>query len=155
MVSTMEDPNLIACLFPAQSRDKGPKGKNTWEVIYMPENVSRYILPHIPLQIPLQGQTKSDCRSRESTVPLEEKMDNTPNGTYPGLELTFNHGPKASKGFVIGTDPNSCDIVLPKLPHISRFHCAVTFDTQRRLILRDLSSNGTIVTYDDKGGESR
>jgi hypothetical protein len=86
---------------------------------------------------------------------LEDEEDNTQDNTsYPGLQLTFNRGPKAGQGLVLGTDPN-CDIVLPQLSKISRFHCALTFDAQRRLILRDFSKYGTIVTYDDKGGESR
>jgi len=141
----MEDLNLIACLFP---EDGDPEAL---EAIYMSENRSRYVPPHV---LP-QGQTKSKYRSRESTVSLEEEEDNTPNdASYPGLQLTFNPGPKAGQGLVLGTDPN-CDIVLPQLSMISRRHCALTFDAQRRLILRDFSRNGTIVKYDDKGGESR
>jgi hypothetical protein len=47
--------------------------------------------------------------------------------------------------------------VLPKLKNkkISRVHCALTFDDQRRLILRDLLGHGTIVEYDGRGGELR
>lgn len=53
------------------------------------------------------------------------------------------------------TDPNSCNIVLPRLRKISQRYCYLTFDTERRLILRDCSTHGTIVTYNDKGGELR
>jgi len=56
---------------------------------------------------------------------------------------------------VLGTDRNRCDIVLPKLRGISRRHCSLTFDAERRLVLRDFSSAGTIVTYDGKGRETR
>jgi hypothetical protein len=151
----MEDPDLIACLFPVKNRDDGPKGRHTWEAIYMSENRSRYIPPRIPPHIPLQGGTKSAYRSRESTVSLEDAEDQDANyASYPGLQLTFNLGPKAGWGLVFGTDPN-CDIVLPQLSLISRRHCALTFDAHRRLILRDFSTNGTIVTYDDKGRETR
>ncbi|TKA60932.1 hypothetical protein B0A55_12653, partial [Friedmanniomyces simplex] len=50
---------------------------------------------------------------------------------------------------------SSCDIVLPLLKGISRCHCYLTFDKERRFILRDCSTNGTMVTYDGKGGEKR
>ena len=56
---------------------------------------------------------------------------------------------------MIGTDENCCDIILSKLARISRRHCCLTFDEKRRLILKDLSSNGTTVTYDGEGRENR
>lgn len=44
---------------------------------------------------------------------------------------------------------------MPKDNKISRRHCYITFDAQRRLIVRDISTHGTIVEYDRKGGEKR
>jgi serine/threonine-protein kinase Chk2 len=143
----MEDPNLIAELFPADD-DKG-YGR---DAIHMRENASRYIPP--------QGEARSDFRSRETTASLEDEEDRTPNETthsrlhYPGLRLTFDTGPKAGPGLVLGTDLD-CDIMLPQLRKISRRHCYLTFDGQRRLILRDFSRCGTIVTYDGQGGKKR
>ena len=138
----MEDPNSIAWLVPAM---REPDGKYTWQAIRM--NTLECIPP--------QGDTKSGSRSRESTVSLEDEEENTRDDTsYPRLQLTFNPGPKSGQGLMLGTDPN-CDIVLPRLKHISKRHCALTFDDQRRLILRDFSKHGTIVEYDKKGGESR
>ncbi|KAM0326129.1 hypothetical protein ACHAQA_006722 [Verticillium albo-atrum] len=64
------------------------------------------------------------------------------------LALTFDHRPKGLHGFVIGTDPRTCDIVLPKLRGISRRHCYITFDADKRLIVRDTSKHGTAVWYD-------
>ncbi|TKA28280.1 hypothetical protein B0A54_17131 [Friedmanniomyces endolithicus] len=95
--------------------------------------------------------------SRESTAPLSDVEDEVEKETVggKGLQLTFTHGPKAGHGFKIGTDPNNCDIVIPLLKGISRCHCSLTFDEERRLILRDCSSNGTVVTYDGKGGQKR
>lgn len=55
---------------------------------------------------------------------------------------------------MFGTDRN-CDIVLPGGGGISHRHCYLTFDAGRRLILRDCSTYGTIVEYDNKGGELR
>jgi hypothetical protein len=70
----MEDPNLTAWLCPAESEDKG---KYTWDAIRM--NRSRYIPP--------QGETKSDYRSRESTVSLEDEEDQAI--SYPGLSTSL------------------------------------------------------------------
>lgn len=115
----------------------------------MSQNRSRYIPP--------QGETKPHYGSRESTVSLEEEDDEAASGTSaPGLQLAFNPGSKGRRGLELGTHPN-CDIILPELEtnKISREHCALTFDDQRRLILRDFSKHGTIVKYNGKGGESR
>ncbi|MCJ1350592.1 MAG: hypothetical protein MMC33_000573 [Icmadophila ericetorum] len=73
---------------------------------------------------------------------------------YRVYAATFNPRPTSSRGFELGTDPN-CDIILPRLKYISRVHCALTFDDQRRLILRNFSKHGTIVKYNEKGGELR
>lgn len=135
----MEDSNLIACLFPAD------RDRQAQDAICMRQNSGRYIPP--------QRDPEPEHGSRESTV-SEDDENNDPT-SYPGLQLTFNSGPKAGQGFVIGTDRNYCDIVLPKLNKISRRHCCLTFDAERRLILRDLSTNGTIVEYDGQGGQKR
>lgn len=102
----------------------------------------------------LHRETRSGSQSRESTAPLED--DTRGDTSFPSLHLTFNPGPRGSRGLEFGTDPH-CDIVLPKLRNkkISRVHCALTFDSQRRLILRDFLKHGTVVEYDGKGGESR
>jgi hypothetical protein len=138
----------FAWLSPAILEDentKDKKGKYTWQAIRM--NTLECSPP--------QGETKSDLRSRESTVSLEDEVDNAQDDTsYPRLQLTFNRGPKSGQGLVLGTDPN-CDIVLPRLKYISKRHCALTFDVERRLILRDFSRHGSIVKYDDQGGELR
>ena len=136
-ITTMEDSNVIAYFF-ALHHSKAE------DVICMRQNSGRYIPPRQELQ--------SEHDSRESTVSDDdEEKDPT---RHSRLQLTFNPGPKASRGFMIGTDENCCDIVLPK-GGISRRHCCLTFDEKRRLILRDLSSNGTMVTYDGQGGEKR
>lgn len=138
----MEDPNLIACLFPAESEEET---KSTWDTIRMNKNNQR--CRYIP-------QIEQDRGSRESTASTVEHYDPR---SGPGLQLTFNPGPKAGQGLVFGTDRNSCDIVLPNLKTntISRRHCYLTFDAKRRLVLRDCSRHGTIVEYDHQGGETR
>lgn len=145
----MEDSNLIAWLSPAIPEDenvKDKKGKYTWEAIRM--NTS--------LDIPPWGGNISDYRSRESTASLEDEEDHAANAaSYPRLHLAFNSGLKSGLGLMFGTDSKRCDIVLPRLRYISQRHCYLTFDVERRLILRDFSTHGTIVRYDEKGGELR
>ncbi|RDL34580.1 uncharacterized protein BP5553_07708 [Venustampulla echinocandica] len=144
----MEDPNSIAWLF-AVTSEGTVVGKRSWEAIRM--NKSGY-----ELCMPIERQAESDLRSRETTVSLDDEEDNPQDGTSsPGLHLTFDSELKGGNGLMFGNDPNSCDIVLPKLKHINDRHCSLTFDNQRRLILRDFSRTGTVVTYDGKGGELR
>ncbi|KAF2757512.1 hypothetical protein EJ05DRAFT_476763 [Pseudovirgaria hyperparasitica] len=82
-------------------------------------------------------------------------------GREPGLELRYSHKLKGGRGIVFGTDPRTCDIVLPALqnregrPLVSKQHFYITFDAQRRLVLRDCSTHGTTVTYDGRGSASR
>ncbi|KAK2801516.1 hypothetical protein FQN50_007732 [Emmonsiellopsis sp. PD_5] len=74
-----------------------------------------------------------------------------------GLRLTFSHEPKGYQGFTLGRERNECDIVLDTTYSLgaSGSHCYLTFDDQNRLILRDKSRNGTIVSYNERGAESR
>lgn len=144
----MEDPNLIiAWLIPAS--DSRESLEQTLLAIRLLENQSRYV--------PSQGDIEQEHGSRETTVSREDHDEgHVPNYTsHPGLQLTFNHGPKSRQGFVIGSNRDYCDIVLPSLQKISRRHCSLTFDAERRLILRDFSTNGTTVTYDGNGEERR
>ncbi|KAL9584902.1 MAG: hypothetical protein Q9212_001836 [Teloschistes hypoglaucus] len=150
----MED--LIACLYPYQ------KNEPAQEVVVSHENSARHIEARKKRpELPGRG-------SRETTAPPDDNTNNiqtqkkTPAWHFEeGLQLTFSHGPKAGLGFVLGTNASSCDIVLPPLrdengkPVISRKHCYITFDAQRRLIVRDCSSQGTIVEYNGDGGEKR
>jgi hypothetical protein len=140
----MGDSNLIARLFPADGKGYALG----LQAILMSENKSRYVPPH--------RETEPHYGSRESTASLDEDDEAASDTSAPGLELTFNPGPKGRRGLELGTQLD-CDIVLPELEknNISRVHCALTFDDQRRLILRDFSKHGTIVKYDEKGGESR
>ncbi|TIC92743.1 hypothetical protein CH35J_010073 [Colletotrichum higginsianum] len=80
----------------------------------------------------------------------------TPTQTPPGPRAILHQPPKNHLGFVLGTDPDACDVVLPPLPGISPVHCHITFDSEKRLILRDTSDAGTAVWYDaDSNGDRR
>ena len=141
----MGDPNSIACLSPLKDE---VDDKRSWDAIRM--NISGYI----PLR--RASKSKSDLRSRDSTASLEDDENQAANTTsYPSLHLTFNTGLKSGLGIMFGTDSKRCDIVLPRLRYISQRHCYLTFDAERRLILRDFSTHGTIIKYDNKGGELR
>lgn len=141
----MEGASVIALLLPVGT---GPVSKPTWDAIRQSNNRSRYVAPQ-------NVKIRQDHSSRDTTVSLESDEEDSDPQYYPGLLLTFDNGPKVGQGFVIGRDPNSCDIVLPKHPNISRRHCLLTFDAQRRLILQDTSAYGTTVEYDGQGGHKR
>ncbi|MCJ1246659.1 hypothetical protein MMC30_003868 [Trapelia coarctata] len=134
----MEDPKLIACLFAVDQNSITP------EAIFMNKDTSLYIQP--------QKRAKSGRRSRESTVSVGGDEDPT---SYPGLQLTFKPAPRDGQGYILGTEKKLCNIVLPDLKKISRRHCSLTFDENRRLVLRDFSRTGTTVTYGGKGKEKR
>ena len=141
----MED--LIARLYPHGESEDGYAS----HTIKRSENSSRYVDAE-NISPELRGRD-----SRESTAPPDDSKDVDGARLYRGrgLQLTFTVGPKASPGFVFGTDANRCDIVLPPLKGISRHHCYLTFDVDQRLILRDISSYGTAVEYNGRGGEKR
>ncbi|KKZ64590.1 hypothetical protein EMCG_09486 [[Emmonsia] crescens] len=143
----MEDPNLIAWLYPY---DRSPHAINA---ITDPDNSSLHFPPM------LQKDAAPSLQSRESTPEREDNNEEHLNYLYDeGLQLTFSNRPKGDKGFCLGRDKEKCDIFLPdkqRRDGISACHCYFTFDNQNRLILRDESSNGTIVAYDKKGAERR
>ena len=144
--------DIIAILYPEQDYD----GSFAVTVLQMNENASFRVeqAEHEPNLSPLRGRD-----TRESTPSVRDidcmlsDDDAPPSGQ--GLRLTFSHRPKAGNGFMLGTDAKRCDIVLPSKPLISRCHCYLTFDNERRLIVRDRSKHGTSVTYNGHGGQSR
>ncbi|KAK3114101.1 hypothetical protein LTR53_007919 [Teratosphaeriaceae sp. CCFEE 6253] len=141
----MED--LIATFYPHGEVQSG----FALRTIERAENSSR-LVPAKEELLQLYGR-----KSRETTAALSDVEDEDTKGRTggKGLQFTFTHGPKAGRGYMLGTDANSCDIVLPMLKGISRRHCYLTFDEKRLLVLRDCSSNGTVVMYVGKGGERR
>ena len=140
IISVMEDSNMIACLFSINEHGQAQ------DVISMRQNSGRYIRS-------LQ-ESQPEHGSRESTV--SENDENNDPTRYSELQLIFHSEPKASQGFMIEIDENCCDIILPKSNNkISRRHCCITFDEKRRLILRDLSINEIIVTYNEQDEEKR
>ena len=142
----MTDSDIILYLYPSD----GPGYRNAENVISMPQNEPRYMPPNRRVT-PEPGDSLSR-QDRESTEQPEEQrgLEST-----ACLALRFSHGAKTRLGVVVGCGRN-VDLPLRKLPGISRFHLAFTFDDKNRPIVRDLGSLcGTKVIYDVEEGERR
>ena len=142
MVSKMEDPNLIATLIPVDDC------KLTENAFCLERNEGRYLPPNRRIE---EVHTIS---SREATPAGEHPNNDHCNyDSTHRLQLTFGKEPKdASKGYSFGTDSKKCDIVLGNrgAHGISGLHFCITFDViheEKRLILRDSSTNGTAISY--------
>lgn len=110
-----------------------------------PENASRFVAARRE-----ELNQRDDFRGeREDTEPPEEygHAQNT-----DSLVVRWSQGARTSVGVVGGCAANA-DLCFQKIPGISRYHFAITFDDRNRPIVRDLGSTcGTKVTYD---GEKR
>ncbi|KJZ70488.1 hypothetical protein HIM_10117 [Hirsutella minnesotensis 3608] len=134
----MEDADLIACVYPRADIDR----KASKAI----EKSSRYVPPRFRCSEPRYGR-----HDRESTRSPERPSAPAYYHYLPCLELKFSDTPRTSRGIVFGCGPNS-DVVLPDIPSISYHHFSLTFDEERRLIVRDWGSFvGTEVTYDNEG----
>ena len=154
----MDDPNIIATLIATES----DLAKRAFQLDH---NEKRYRAP------------TSDTKpfSKENTpCPGEDSDDEDPQGedlkdedeTAHRLKLSFDRPPKdVSYGYVFGWGPD-CDIQLvdrenlrpgdrKRVEKVSQRHFSITFDAQRRVILRDSSTYGTTVSYDGAGEELR
>lgn len=95
--------------------------------------------------------------STTSSPYLTSRLSNS-TATTPqrAIQLSFSQTPKQPGCIIIGTDPASCDVLLPALPGISPQHCAFGFDGESRLVLDDFSEKGTQVWYDwESNGDQR
>lgn len=136
----MGDADLIACIYPVLH----PKNNIAIDAI-------RANARHTPPRLPGSAQD-AQCGpgERESTAPPE---DSEPAPTYfylPCIELRFSNIPRTRHGLLFGRDPKS-DVVLPHR-HVSFHQFTLTFDTEKRLVVKDWgSSYGVEVTYDNEG----
>lgn len=140
--------NTIAWLIPLPG--------NRWaaEATRMPENARRRISLSPCFDMASNDSVEeedffSSSDKENDTVISEDKLPRS------AISLSFDYQPKSHHGFVIGTDPKTCDVVLPKVLGISRRHCHITFDSEKRLILRDTSKYGSSVRYDGRGNGVR
>lgn len=94
-------------------------------------------------------ETPYNRNERERTEPPEET-----DGPQLCAEIRFSNIPRTGRGVLIGSDPD-CDIVVPR-KGISLRHISITFDDQKRLIVKDWGSlMGIQVTYDSLGVGTR
>ncbi|KAM0420922.1 hypothetical protein ACHAPT_011312 [Fusarium lateritium] len=116
--------NIIAWLVPTARNSIADKAT------HLPSNISRTVLT-------------------TSSQTLTSRLPNLLASRPPrAIQLTFDAAPKRSGSFVLGTDPATCDVVLPPLSGIDARHCELSFDAEGRLVLNDFSERGTQVWYD-------
>ncbi|KAK2057410.1 hypothetical protein LY76DRAFT_516304 [Colletotrichum caudatum] len=145
----MENTNVIAWLLPSSTN------LPAMEAVRMPENAARRV-DAVPssydpvVQTPNPDATTTiDPSVLAKASPPPSAPSPSPSGTpRPALELSFANPPRNHVGFVLGTDPDVADVLLPRLPGIGPAHCHIAFDADRRLVLRDTSDAGTAVWYD-------
>jgi FHA domain-containing protein len=131
-----------------------PSAGNRWaaEAMRMPQNASRRIDVSPCFDSIPEDNEQDDASASERDEDGDRLSFGSPRSA---LSLSFDHRPRGLRGFVIGTDPKSCDIVLPKVRGVSRRHCHITFDSEKRLVLRDTSKHGTTVWYDGRNNGCR
>ena len=131
------------------------------ELMYDPDDVIAYLFPHkgegfdgadfatamtrnqarfLPARSS-DAQKPCDIPSRQerggTELPVERKILENVNA----LVLLSSHGARTKVGLVVGHGATA-DLAVQKIPGISAFHLAFTFDDQYRLIARDLGSTG-------------
>ncbi|KAK2748336.1 hypothetical protein FQN57_000994 [Myotisia sp. PD_48] len=154
-----EDPELIAILVP---HDEHGLAEHSFS---LPENQARCLPPSQWIL----GNAKSFSRESTPASQPEEDHDSTgpeqPPENIPQqhekhrIKLKLNDPLKnPSRGFVFGTDPSVCDVLLKNgetEAYISRAHFSITFNAGRYLVLKDFSTRGTAVSYDGQAENER
>ncbi|KAL8646767.1 MAG: hypothetical protein Q9210_005942 [Variospora velana] len=147
----MDDDNVVAYIYPALGT-QGYRGavrcieENTANPGYLPPTRRGPQVPevqHGPLDIFAR-------REREATVDEEDEEEEEHDDLrYEAcIKVTFDHVPKTTYGLRAGRS-DVAELRLVKLPGVSFFHFALTFDANYRLVVRDLGSTcGTMVIYD-------
>ncbi|PGH06409.1 serine/threonine protein kinase [Blastomyces parvus] len=141
-----DDPNLILVI-------RGIPGAPA-EALELPHNRGRYRAPPGHSQ-----ESPPDPRNRTTAPNSESDEDDPGNNSYvpaPGgsLLLTFDKPPAdITRGFTFGVSKKRCDVLLAKTraADISAMHFVITFDKAGHLVLRDVSSRETAVSYDGWG----
>ncbi|KAL9011296.1 MAG: hypothetical protein Q9173_003850 [Seirophora scorigena] len=147
----MDDDNVVAYIYPALGT-QGYLGavrcieENTTNPGYLPPRRRGPQIPeaqHGPLDIFAR-------REREATVDVEDEDEEEHDDlSYEAcIKVTFDHLPNTTYGLRAGRS-DAAELRLIKLPGVSFFHFALTFDANYRLVVRDLGSTcGTMVIYD-------
>ncbi|KAL8789780.1 MAG: hypothetical protein Q9195_006672 [Heterodermia aff. obscurata] len=137
----MEDPTLIATLIPGNHLTKRVFEKNEERCVSSVEEFN--------------------------DDPATSSRETTPAYLIPQIVnqscvlLKFDQPPKdPSKGYAFGTNEQDCDVVLAStgVQGASRIHFHISFDMingEKRLVLRDSSTNGTAVSFDSHGKDEK
>ncbi|OJD15878.1 STE protein kinase [Emergomyces pasteurianus Ep9510] len=131
MENRNEDPNLILII--------RARVENAIEIFSLPHNNERCIAT---IREPTPDPEADNYNSGEEDAP------------YGSLHLTFNKPPtNITHGFLFGTDKKRCDVLLSerRLRNISGVHFCITFDEEGRLVLKDVSTRQTAVSYNNRG----
>ncbi|KAL9024568.1 MAG: hypothetical protein Q9196_006426 [Gyalolechia fulgens] len=91
-----------------------------------------------------------------NSIPSRETTPTEPGKVRSRIHLTFDNKPRnMAKGFVFGSDPQRCDVVLGPWPSFSREHFRITFNARGDAILEDTSRVNTCVKYKDEKASGR
>jgi len=123
-----------------------------------PEDQPNLLLTIRPLDLLAEDALKDKHNaSRYQCTEMEERevRETTPASFAGGarmdahLNLTFDNPPKSFiKGWVFGSEPQTCDVVLGKWGFgVSREHFCISIDDHGQAIFQDTSTNGTTVVY--------
>ncbi|KAI9777559.1 MAG: hypothetical protein M1816_004702 [Peltula sp. TS41687] len=146
----MADPMLIATLIPVDDE------KLTENAFRLKDNKARYLSPTREIE-----EAPPTISSRQSTPAQEQPDQDDSEDKYSSthrIQLTLNGKPPKdpTRGYSFGTDPRLCDVVLGPSRNargISGLHFYMTFNEDKELILKDVSTNGTSVSYSGQAGE--
>ncbi|KND88015.1 Serine/threonine-protein kinase RAD53, partial [Tolypocladium ophioglossoides CBS 100239] len=130
--------------------------------IQCPANRALRVDPRPTRRTTPKRSSRRDRSERRGTSPLEDGERRSFDATLdPYLELCFDQKRNSRHGIVLGT-AQDCDVRIPEaddcgrpVKGVSRHHCAITFDRYNGLIIKDFSTNGTIVWYGKQGGQRR
>ncbi|KAL8748764.1 MAG: hypothetical protein Q9184_007102 [Pyrenodesmia sp. 2 TL-2023] len=141
----MSDPNVFAVLIPVDD------GNLAGSAFSLPQNADRYRKPTASL---MTGPTIS---SREPTPDQEDSSSfdslTSKYAQVPQIVLRFDNGPKDPlAGWAFGTNEAASDVLLGfrGTRRISGKQFTISISDERHIVLRDTSSYGTAVGYDDK-----
>ena len=90
------------------------------------------------------------------SIPSREPTPAEQSQGYSKVYLDFDNKPKdLEKGFVFGSDPQKCDVLLGGWPLFSREHFRITFNARGDVILEDTSRVKTCVEYEGEKPSGR
>ncbi|OAG36035.1 hypothetical protein AYO21_09753 [Fonsecaea monophora] len=133
----MDDMNTFLTLTP---RDEFGLAADAFR---LPHNSSRYERPVALLD---------DGPSRETT-PQAPEDEGTPVDlleNHHRIRLSFDQQTKVKGRVTFGSDPELCDVLLTSRRgqyRVSGQHFCITFDAEKRPVIKDTSTNGLIVSY--------